>query len=60
MDALIKGLLVRFKEPSSWLAIGAGAAGLGFTLDAGLVQAIAYVGAGVCGLLGFFLPERRD
>lgn len=53
-------LILRLKEPSTWAAIFAALAALGVSLDPGLVQLITAAGAGVAGLLAFFLPERSD
>lgn len=54
----MKMLAHRLKEPSSWAAIFAALASLGLTLDAGLVQQITAAGAGVAGLVAFFMPEQ--
>jgi hypothetical protein len=54
----MKLLAHRLKEPSSWAAIFAALAALGISLDAGLTQQITAAGAGVAGLLAFFLPEQ--
>lgn len=53
----MKMLAHRLKEPSTWAALFAALATLGVSLDAGLVQNITAAGAGVAGLLAFFLPE---
>jgi hypothetical protein len=50
-------LIDRFKEPSSWAAIGAGVATIGVNLPPGMVQAVSYVGAAGCILAGVFLKE---
>lgn len=57
MNAAEWKLVDRFKEPSSWSAIAAGAGMLGVSLPAGMMQGISLVGAGICVLLGFFLKE---
>lgn len=54
----MKTIIARLKEPSSWAAIFAALAAVGFSLDPGLVQNITAAGAGVSGLLAFFLPEK--
>jgi len=51
-------LIARLKEPSTWAAIFAALAATGLNLDSGLVQNITAAGAGVAGLLAFFLPEQ--
>ena len=53
----MKTLAKRLKEPSSWGAIFAALAALGINLDPGLMQNITAAGAGVSGLIAFFLPE---
>lgn len=57
MKTLLLGLINRFKEPSSWAAITAGLVGVFPALE-GTGQAIALVGAGIAGLLAFFLKEK--
>ena len=47
----------RFSEPSSWMPLGAALTGVGYHMDDGLLQAIAYIGAGVCWFLCWALPE---
>lgn len=54
----MKHILARLKEPSSWAAIFAALAAVGLNLDPGLVQNITAAGAGLAGLLAFFLPEK--
>jgi len=53
----MKTLAKRLKEPSSWAAIFAALAAVGLNLDPGLIQNITAAGAGVSGLVAFFLPE---
>lgn len=53
----MKMLVSRLKEPSSWAAIFAALAALGVSLDPGLMQNITAAGAGVSGLIAFFMPE---
>ncbi len=50
-------LIARLKEPSTWATIFAALAAVGLSLDPGLVKNITAAGAGVAGLVGFFLPE---
>jgi hypothetical protein len=57
-NLLFKTILTRFTEPSSWAGIGALLATFGVTLPTPTLQAIGYVGAGISGLLAFFLPEK--
>jgi hypothetical protein len=47
----------RFKEPSSWNAIGTILAAIGVSLPSPILQAIPLMGAGFCVLLGFFMKE---
>lgn len=53
----LKALAARFKEPSSWAGLAAFLAIVGVNLDTGVVESIAYIGAGTAGLLAFFLPD---
>ena len=55
MNALVN----RLKEPSTWATIFAALAAVGVSLDPGLMQNITAAGAGVAGLLGFFMPENK-
>lgn len=52
-------ILNRFKEPSSWAVIFTTIAGVGITLDAGIVQNLTMIGAGLAGIAGFFLSEKK-
>jgi len=47
----------RLKEPSTWAALFTALAALGVSLDPGMIQNITAAGAGVAGLLAFFMPE---
>jgi len=47
----------RFKEPSSWAGIGGIATMLGLNMPTPFWQGVSYVGAGVCMLIAFFVPE---
>lgn len=51
-------LAERFKEPSSWAGLAGLASILGVNLDPGLSHSIALVGAGIAGLIAFFVPEK--
>ena len=53
----MKTLIKRLKEPSSWAAIFAALAAVGLNIEPGLIQNITAAGAGVSGLVAFFLPE---
>ena len=57
MNATARYLINRFKEPSSWAGMGGFAALVGVTQP--VYAAIALTGAGICGLLSFFLPESK-
>lgn len=48
----------RLKEPTSWLAIGAGLAAFGLPIEAGLSDHIVEIGVGVAALFGFVLKEK--
>ena len=58
--ATIAKLAARFKEPSSWAGIGALAMLAGVHLDPSMTQSIMYVGAGVAGIVAFFIPEKAS
>ena len=53
-------LIDRFKEPSSWSAIGAGLVGLGLYIPPGAIQAVSLIGAGGCVLAGVLLKEKAS
>lgn len=50
-------LIDRFKEPSSWAALAAAATTAGLVLPGQLIQALSFIGAGICVLLGVLLKE---
>ncbi len=54
----VNAFIARLKEPSTWSAIFAALLAIGISVDPGLQQNIAATGAGVAGLLAFFLPEK--
>ena len=58
IKGIISGIASRFKEPSSWAGIAAALAVAGIHLDPTLAQAVTYVGAGMAGVVAFFLPEQ--
>ncbi len=58
MNALAS-LAARFKEPSSWAGIGSMLALLHLNLDPGLVNSVTLIGAGLAGLVAFFVPEKK-
>jgi hypothetical protein len=51
------GLFARFTEPSSWSPIGGVLLMLGINAPGPVLASVGYIGAGICGLLAFFLPE---
>jgi hypothetical protein len=55
--AYLKALVLRFKEPSSWAGLAAFLGVIGVQLDSGLVESITFAGAGVAGIVAFFLPD---
>lgn len=55
----MKFLFERFSEPSSWAGLGTGLAVVGVNAPTATVQAGAHVLAGICGLLSFFLKEKK-
>lgn len=56
--SLLLSLANRFKEPSSWAGIAAVASVVGIHLDPNLAQALTLLGAGVAGVVAFFVPEK--
>lgn len=58
MKKFIKGVLDRFKEPSSWAAITAGLVAIGINMDAELLQHIVNGLAALAGAIAFFLREK--
>jgi hypothetical protein len=54
----VSSLAERFKEPSSWAGLAGIVALVGLNVDPGLLQAAVYVGAGLCGVIAFFAPEK--
>jgi hypothetical protein len=55
----MKALLTRFKEPSSWAGLSALVAMVGLNVNPGLLQSVTLIGAGLCGVLAFFIPEGK-
>lgn len=53
----IHSIAARFTEPSSWAGITTGLTAIGFSLPPGTAQSVTYLGAGIAGLLAFFIPE---
>lgn len=60
----MKYLLNRLKEPSSWAGLSSTAIALalmfGIQLDSEMIQAIVGAGAGLSGLIAFFLVEKGE
>ena len=56
---MLKSLLTRFSEPSSWAGLACLAAVAGVHLDPGMTQSIVYIGAGLAGLAAFLIPEGK-
>lgn len=54
---LLRTLLDRFDEPSSWAALATLLTGIGIQVEPGMWQFITYILAGGAGVLGFFLKE---
>jgi hypothetical protein len=54
----LKPIINRLKEPSSWAGITAMAGMFGVSLDPGIAQNIAFIGAGICGILAVLMPEK--
>jgi len=57
MNKLVE-IAKRFKEPSSWAGLAAFAGMIGFQMDPGVAQGVAFIGAGVCTLIAVFVPEK--
>lgn len=58
IKSIISSIAARFKEPSSYAGIAAALAVAGIHIDQGLWQYVVYVGAGLSGIVSFFLPEK--
>jgi hypothetical protein len=59
MGVLMRSILQRFSEPSSWASISAALVGLmGFTTDE--ADVIIGAGAALCAVMGIILKEGRD
>lgn len=54
---MIKIILARLKEPSTYAGIAALASVIGYNLDPGLLQNIAAIGTGLSGILAVFIKE---
>ena len=57
---IIARLANRFREPSSWAGLTGLFLLLGLHVDPGLVQSVSLAGAGVAGIVSFFLPEKKS
>lgn len=55
----MQAIIDRMKEPSTWATITAGIAGFLPTVPVGVWTYVAAIGAGLTGLLGVFLAERK-
>ena len=59
MTIKLKGLISRFKEPSSYSAIAAVLAMCGIMIPSDLWQSIIMLGCGASGVAGFLLKEKK-
>lgn len=59
IEQIVATLAARFSEPSSWAGLAPILVMLGLNVPPGVSQAIALIGAGMCCLVAFFLPEGR-
>ncbi len=59
MKATVAHFAARFKEPSSWAGLTGLALLLGVHLDPGFAQSLGLAGAGLAGIVAFFLPEGK-
>lgn len=53
-------VLARLREPSSYSGVAAALASIGIAVPSPLVQALALLGAGLAGLIAFFLPDKTE
>lgn len=53
----MRTLLDKFAQPSSWAGITGMIAVLAPAIPQGMLQNIAIVGAGICGLIAFWMNE---
>jgi hypothetical protein len=58
MEEAISHLAARFKEPSSWAGLTGIALMLHISVDPGILQSGSLIGAGIAGIVAFFLPEK--
>lgn len=56
---MLKSIAARFSEPSSWAGLAGILGMLGVNAPSGVVQAASMIGAGVAGLVAFFVPEGK-
>lgn len=56
----MEAIVTRFKEPSSWAAISALLLLFGVNVDSTLWTNIVNVGAGIAGIAGIAMREKRD
>lgn len=52
-------IIDRLREPSTWASIAAMLVGVGVSVPGDLVQPLSFVLAGVAGVAGFFLREKK-
>lgn len=55
---LLKNIIARLKEPSTYASLAALLGAAGFSLDPGLLQVISYIGMGLAGLAGILMQEK--
>lgn len=51
-------VLKRLSEPSSWAGLAGLLAVAGINVDPGVLNYVVMVGAGIAGLVAFFVPEK--
>ncbi len=59
MDDILEYVTARMKEPSTWASLGIFVTGIGWNIAPEYWQAIAGIGMGIGGALGFVLRERK-
>lgn len=55
----MKAFFARFSEPSSYAGLATVAGMLGLSVPPGVMQSASLILAGACGIVAFFMPEKK-